>query len=322
MDFSIIIVTYNRKNEFESCIKSIASQATNFNFEVIVIYNGETSYSEKKIPEQKNYFIKKSTPSVARNVAISKASGKYLFFLDDDCILPENYFSKIDFSSDWEILGGPDRTPPQASPFQKLIGHALSSPLCMGPTFRRHSSNSKYLNTNANEFELILCNLWIKRSIFSQDGHAFDKTLFRNEENYLLKELKLENKRIFYNPELFVFHQRKKTLETLANSIMKSGECRVQNFTKLPQQRELIYSIPLLFTLLFFLWIFNPLSFLTFLFLAYILVTYLYGAIQLRTFSPRFTLLHFLIIFFYSFGLLKGIMSASTKRSKETLASD
>ncbi|MBC7713609.1 MAG: glycosyltransferase [Rhizobacter sp.] len=322
MKFSIIIVTYNRKNELEACLASIAAQRFSLPFETIVIYNGENSYVERMrtlYPAHCCYMIKASTPAHARNVGISKANGEYLFFLDDDCFLPPNYFSAIDFSSDWEVLGGPDRTPPVASSLQRLIGLAISSPFCMGLTFKRHSSFSKFVNHHSNESELILCNLWIKKDIFINEGHTFEESLFRNEENYLLKELKLQQKKIFYNPQMFVYHSRKTTLEKLAQSVLKSGESRIQNYLKMPLRNELIYFCPLLFNLLFLIWIFNPFSILKHLFIGYIITTYIFGIFRLKTFHPGFIGLHFFILFFYSFGLVRELQNQSFKHFRKLI---
>lgn len=310
MKFSIIIVTFNRRNELESCLSSVHAQKSEQHFEIIVIYNGETSYVEKmknNFPTHKSFFIPANTPAFARNIGISKATGEYLFFLDDDCVLPPDYFSKINFQEEWDVLGGPDRTPPNPSKLQNLIGLALSSPYCMGPTFRRHSSTLTYIDRDADETELILCNLWVKSEVFNKEHHKFEESLFRNEENFLLKELTLEKKIIYYDPNLYVYHLRKSTLDKLARAIVKSGECRTQNYFKLPLHSELIYFTPIVFSLLFIFWIFNPYSFLTIIFLSYTLVVYLYGVLLLKTFHLGFTGLHFFILFFYTWGLCKEL---------------
>jgi glycosyltransferase involved in cell wall biosynthesis len=317
MKFSIIIVTFNRKRELENCLSTLLSQKIEVPFEIILVHNGETPYLDKlkgPFPEHKSFSISKNTPAHARNFALTKASGEYVFFLDDDCLVPENYFSQIDFNQDWDILGGPDRTPPNPSPMQKLIGMALASPFCMGPTFKRHSSNSKKVDTHADESELILCNLWFKRSIFSNEKHQFEESLFRNEENFLLKEMKLKNKKIFYDPHLFVYHLRKDNLEKLAKSIIKSGECRIQNYVKLPLKRELLYFTPLIFTLTFILFIFNPTTFLGPVFALYLAMTYLYGLIKFRTFHPGFLALHFFILFSYTIGLSEELLNLTLKK--------
>ena len=184
MKFSIIIITYNRKKELLECLETIKSQCIQYPYEVIIIFNGETSYLEKtrlNYPQFKCTSISRTTPGAARNSAIKYATGEYFFFLDDDCLLPKNYFDQVKFDQGWDILGGPDKTPPISSQLQQNIGKALASPLCMGPTYRRHHQSKDYL-VNANEESLILCNLWFQASNF-HEGYRFNEKIFRNEDS-------------------------------------------------------------------------------------------------------------------------------------------
>jgi glycosyltransferase involved in cell wall biosynthesis len=311
MKFSVIIVTYNRKKEFFACLESLEKQASPHLHEVICVFNGDHSYhtlARQRFPNYKFLSISRTTPSEARNFATTFAHGDYLLFLDDDCFLPDNYFQKVDFSKNWDVLGGPDKTPPHSSNLQRSTGLALQSPLCMGPTYHRHSQTKKYLE-NVDESFLILCNLWFKREIFSNEGYAFSLKLFRSEENFLLKELKMNSKVLHYDPELFVYHQRKNNLENLASSIIKSGECRIQNMLMLPNIRELIYLAPLIFLCLLLLSIFHPTIYLSALFLSYALAIMIYSFYKYRNLTLHYVFLHFFILNFYAIGLIKGMLS-------------
>jgi len=308
MKFTIIIVTYNRHKELFSCLESITRAKSAHPYEVIVVFNGDRSYMEKCSQTFKNFslhFIHKTTPSSARNFGVSKARGEYIFCLDDDCILPENYFSLIDFDQNWDVLGGPDQTPQVSSTLQSTIGRALSSPLCMGPTFKRHTIRGGY-QKNTSEKSLILCNLWFKTSLFTQERFQFNPELFRNEENFLLKELKSCGKVLHHSPKLFVYHQRKNNLESLGSAIIKSGECRMQNMALLPQKKEAFYLLPLLWSALL-LWImFHPQSILTNAFVVYTTLVALYYGVTYKAFSFRYIFLHYFILGTYSIGLIKG----------------
>lgn len=321
MKFSIIIITYNRKNELKKCLQSLYLSPCSHPFEVLVVYNGDSSYQyemKKLFPNHSDYSIVKTTPADARNIATSKAIGEYFFFIDDDCELPIDYFSKIDFRLNWDVLGGPDQTPPSSSFLQKIIGHALSSPLCMGPTYKRHSLiNIGKIDPLADEKSLILCNLWFKKSLFTSEDFFFEKTLFRNEENYLLKKLKRKQKKIYYDPRLFIYHSRKNNLRELAKSVVKSGESRAQNFFKLPDFGDLIYFSPLIFTFSFFALFFTALSSLIYVklfFVIYTLAIFFYGSFKLGIHHFLFTFLHYFILFFYSMGLLRAFFKIGFSR--------
>jgi glycosyltransferase involved in cell wall biosynthesis len=310
MKFSIVIVTYNRKKDLEKCLASIKRQTCAYPYEVIVIFNGELSYLEKtksSNPTAKIFYTPSVLPSAARNFGITKCQGEYILFLDDDCALSADYFKNLNFEGDWDVLGGPDQTPPEANDFQKTFGQVLASPFCMGKTYRRHSISSKSGIQNSNESNLILGNLWFKTKIFTVDGHRFDSEYFRNEENFLLKKLKLEGKVFKYDPSLYVYHYRSNHLGYLANTLMKRGESRVLNFMKLPVISEVAYFLPLIFNLVLFTWMFNLSSKLGFIFLVYALIVMTLGIAKYKNAKPSFLFMHLFILFMYSVGLLKGL---------------
>jgi glycosyltransferase involved in cell wall biosynthesis len=312
MNFNIVLITYNREKFLRRCLNSIYANQGNHKFEIIIIFNGELSYYnsiQRDFPEVKCYYLSTCSPSYARNYAITKCLSESIFFLDDDCFLPNDYFNKISFTENWDVLGGPDATPLDASRFEKNLGYALSSPFCMGSTFKRHTRKTKSFYLSGNESNLILCNLWIKRKIFIDDKLEFPNDLFRNEENFLIKEIQLKSKTILYNPALFVYHSRKNTWTTLSKSVALSAECRVKNFFKLPTKKELIYFSPLIFIIAFLFWVFNPLSFFLYIFTLYFLSVMTYMIFIQRKINPVIVLFHFAIILFYSMGLIKGLLN-------------
>ena len=101
--FSVIIPTYNRAHLISQAIESILAQTYPV-WELIIVDDGSTDntrevvnkYQDKRI---KYFFKKNEERSIARNYGISKASGDYISFLDDDdYYLPqffEEFYKKI-----------------------------------------------------------------------------------------------------------------------------------------------------------------------------------------------------------------------------------
>lgn len=98
MKISVIIPAYNVENYIEKCIESVINQ-TFRNIEIIVIDDGSTDgttsiirrYSKKDrriVPIYK----KNSGVSDSRNIGIDKFTGDYVFFLDSDDWIDEDYF--------------------------------------------------------------------------------------------------------------------------------------------------------------------------------------------------------------------------------------
>lgn len=310
MKFSIIVVTFNRKKTLASCLESIRAQTRNFPFEVIVILNGDLTYLDKYRSQFREFsfcHIPFTTMSGARNIASKKAKGEYLFFLDEDCILPKDYLENINFDLGWDVLGGPDQAPKSALPFQRLIARALASPLSMGPAYRRHSLKSSY-NSEADEVSLIISNLWFKRSLFSEEGFHFNEKLFKNEAYYLLTELSQKKKKLHYNPRLCVYHQSTPDMEKLGAAFIQSGKYRGRSFLLNPRKKEIIYFSPILFLIVFFLMIFNPSTLFIGLLIIYSLAILTYDLIFHHRCSLRLVLVHYLIQLCYGIGLIQGLL--------------
>lgn len=101
-DFSIVIPTFNRPDELPACLHGIAkSDYPRDRFEVIVVDDGGrtpldrliTSFSDVlhiRLLSQTN-----SGPSAARNAGVRAARGKFVVFIDDDCVPADDWLSVL-----------------------------------------------------------------------------------------------------------------------------------------------------------------------------------------------------------------------------------
>jgi glycosyltransferase involved in cell wall biosynthesis len=98
---SIITPMYNAEKYLLQCIESIVNQSHE-NIEAIFVDDGSTDNS-KKICERYSYidsrvkilYQKNSGPSSARNLAIQKSSGQFIFFLDADDYIEKNAIKSL-----------------------------------------------------------------------------------------------------------------------------------------------------------------------------------------------------------------------------------
>ena len=85
---SILICTYKRPVLLRNCIDSVLSQNYSLKFEVIVVDNDEDRTAEGVVLSYGSRVRYFSQPlkglSHARNMAVSKASGEFVLFIDDD----------------------------------------------------------------------------------------------------------------------------------------------------------------------------------------------------------------------------------------------
>ena len=94
---SIIVPFYNAKKNLASCVQNICNQKFNHNFEIILVNDGSTDTSYKKLKQKfkiKNLklfsYKKNKGPAAARNFGLKKAEGEYIFFLDVDDKIERN----------------------------------------------------------------------------------------------------------------------------------------------------------------------------------------------------------------------------------------
>lgn len=96
-DLSIIIPAHNEAEFIQELLESI-NRHISIKKEIIVVDNGSTD-STLTIIEKFNCIIvkmdRKVFPSKARNVGVSKSSGKYLVFLDADVIVTAQWASEL-----------------------------------------------------------------------------------------------------------------------------------------------------------------------------------------------------------------------------------
>jgi glycosyltransferase involved in cell wall biosynthesis len=238
---SVIILTHHRLDLLRDCLRSLTNQKSHpFRLEILVLINGADVDSVQYLKEEslKNSVLnvsfnnKPKKVGDARNQLIQKASGDFICFIDDDIELPKDYFQKaatyLKQFPDIDGFGGPDQTKDNASDFQEILGEVMKTFFAMGPTAKRHKSKQTKVQ-RGNEINLILCNLWIKRSIF-KEGHSFPASYIRNEENILLAQLDKAGKIFMYFEDLIVFHERKASLQKLIKTTYLSGVYRTIGF--------------------------------------------------------------------------------------------
>lgn len=105
MILSIIIINYNLAKEIEDCLKSLLQTLgthRELQFEIIIVDNNSP---DKKLPETEKIFNQENIKfyyldenvgfGKGCNYGFTKATGKYLCFLNPDTVIKENIFSPI-----------------------------------------------------------------------------------------------------------------------------------------------------------------------------------------------------------------------------------
>lgn len=185
-------------------------------------------------------------PSRQRNLAVERAQGELVYFLDDDSLPLSDALSRIATAMKdpaVAVVGGPSLTPPTDSPFQRSIAAALASPLGGGGVRNRYRSVGGVRPCRDNE--LILCNLAIRRAIF-QDCGGLDERLYPNEENELLDRIRERKMVLVHDPGLVVYRSQRKTIPAFVRQMLTYGRGRGEQ-TRLTGRVQIPLLLPPLF---------------------------------------------------------------------------
>ena len=229
MTIDIVILTYGRSQLFDRCLSSLLEAATHTNNEVCfwVVVNGYDRETELAISRWRQVnsrvsFVALSSPQpcgYARNSGIVAGRGEWVYFIDDDAFVADDFFSRFEkvlsTSKDLMVVGGPNVTPKNQSAFQRSVGQVVASKLASGPFSRRYRVDSEEI-CEADDRDLILCNLFVKRAIFSDYRFPFE--LSCAEENHLIDWIRAKYgpNRIVFSSDIIVFHERAHSFKRFA----------------------------------------------------------------------------------------------------------
>jgi len=235
-DISVIIASFKRQELLKECLDSVLRSKFQGGFEVIVVVNGShpetieflSNYS-KKTPNIKYFTILQPNKCLARNLALEHAEGNIIYFIDDDVQVGQDnlqrLIEKFKQSPQISIVGGPNLTPKAGSFFQRCSGYVFSS------IFGSAGVRSRYRllkeDKLVDETHLILCNLAFSKELFVKEGIRF-RDMACNEENLILYRLKKKGYEMLYSPEIFVYHQRRKSLSSMMEQFFRYGRGRGQ----------------------------------------------------------------------------------------------
>ena len=169
------------------------------------------------------------SPSKQRNMGAGAAHGDILYFLDSDSIITPTLFSRVvryytgkthNHSDHLAGVGGPNLTPKTDGFWQKVSGHALSSPFA----HLKMSARYKPVGTlrYSGEQELILCNLSICRDIFLREN-GFNESMYPNEENEFINRLVNKGYRFLYDPDAIIYRSRRKHVWAFIRQLFHYG---------------------------------------------------------------------------------------------------
>lgn len=211
---SVIIPTYNSSKTIKRTLDSVfANQFPNF--EVIIVDDGSSDQIEKAIksflPRPNFHFFKKKHQGVpsARNFALKKARGEYLFFLDADDTIDPNALSSLSQHARGRVLIGLSifqvyprslvrLSEPDSTPIELFLNNLVTG--------------------NANGF---ICRYLFERSIIEKHHLSFPESLSAFEDTpFLLSYLcaaKIDSVRYLPDSSLYYYQHPTSITNSSAN---------------------------------------------------------------------------------------------------------
>jgi len=220
------------------------------NYEVFIITDEDDrfGFNDPKI----NIIVSgKVGPGEKRNLGAKLATGDVLAFLDDDSY-PRNDWLKnaSDIFKDDNVfaLGGTAITPEDADYLERMSGYLFESFIVSGKTTYRYKPEEKRL---INDYPSV--NLFVRKSSFEEVG-GFPVEFWPGEDTKLCLDLVERYKNNFpYDPEVLVYHHRRKIFKPHLKQISRYGRHRGQFARIFPKtSRVPMYFAPSIFSLLLF----------------------------------------------------------------------
>ncbi len=247
MKYSLIIPVYNRPDEVEELLGSLAIQ-TFHDFEVIVVEDGSSIPCQEVVNRYGNrlnvkYFTKSNSgPGQTRNYGAERSQGEYLIILDSDCVLPSGYLQAVEnelTKNPCEAFGGPDKAHESFTPVQKAINYSMTSFFTTGGIRGGKKKLDKFYPRSFN--------MGIRADLYRQLG-GFSKMRFGEDIDLSIRIFKSGARcRLF--PEAWVWHKRRTDMKKFFKQVHNSGIARINLYKKYPESLKLVHLLPALFTL-------------------------------------------------------------------------
>lgn len=236
LQFSVVVCTFNRLSLLKESIESLLAQDFRVSsFQIIIVDNnssdGTRDYAVALAEQGRVDYVFEQSQGLARarNSALQVARGRYIAYFDDDAKAPANWLSVAQSIVETEaapgIFGGPYYPFYQEAKPRWFKDRYGSRSFGESP---RYLEEGEYLSGS---------NIFIERRLLNELGAFATDLGMRGSELGYAEESELQHRyrqekdpgRIFYHPELFVYHlvaKQKTTLSWTFRSMYSRGKAR------------------------------------------------------------------------------------------------
>lgn len=249
INYSIIIPVFNRPDEVNELLASLAKAPRRDDYEILIVEDGSQLPCDDIVQRYADtlpvryYFKPNSGPGQSRNFGAAHAEGRWLIILDSDILVPENYLHAIDtflaLHPDVEAFGGPDRAHESFTPMQKAINYSMTSFFTTGGIRGGKKKLDKFYPRSFNMGIRADAYRALQGFRAMRFGEDIDFSYRLVESGYTTALI----------PEAFVYHKRRTDLRKFFRQVHNSGIARVNLAILHPGTLKLVHLLPAAFTI-------------------------------------------------------------------------
>ena len=233
---TIVVVTADRAELFQRNLESLffaSADCSDFKYQIRIVLNRPDAKTIDYVNgiDRKDVKIFTSKvrlfPGAARNLALQGIVSDWIYFIDDDAFVDKNFFSKALLfikENDCSFIGGPNVSPLNGSVFSNVTQLTLENPYICFEISKRYTRDQG-ITALAIEESMILCNFFLKSDCleFFKGGAVFEDHLAGGEENCLVQKLTALQKNGLFVSDLFIWHERRKSIVGFCQQMYKYG---------------------------------------------------------------------------------------------------
>ena len=202
---SVIIPSFNSSRTIRRCLRSVVSQKTAFDFEVICVdssNDGTTEIISKEFPEVRLIHLKKQTfAGLARNIGIENSKTELIAFLDSDCVAKSNWLEKI--------------TNELRDHNKNIVGGSIDNGLPANTiaTAEYLMEFGEFMPTKkASVVDMIpSCNFGIRKNLYKKVG-GFSNLISAQDVKFS-HQINKYGEKIYFNPQIEIIHYNREKIE-------------------------------------------------------------------------------------------------------------
>lgn len=244
MKYSVIVPVYNRIDEVDDLLRSLAGQRGG-DFEVIIVEDGSTIPCGKTVEKYRDaldvkyYYKENEGRSIARNYGLERATGDYMIFFDSDCVIPPDYFIKLDkalTAKSLDCFGGPDAADESFSDTQKAINYSMTSFLTTGGIRGGKVQLEKFVPRTFN--------MGFSRRVYERVGGF--REMF-SEDIDMSTRIRMAGFSTVLIRDAFVWHKRRMDMRKFMRQVYVFGMSRITLKLLYPDSLKPVHVLPALF---------------------------------------------------------------------------